>query len=108
MAGETDMDQLQIIFRALGSPTDQEWPVRTKSSGVHMLHLMIQPRQGMTKLPDYVKFGPFPKSNLRQLFTAAGEDALNLLQKMLTFDPLKRISAKEVRLCESASERMLC
>lgn len=27
MAGETDIEQLQTIFRALGSPTDKEWPV---------------------------------------------------------------------------------
>lgn len=27
MAGETDMDQLKTIFRALGTPTEAEWPV---------------------------------------------------------------------------------
>lgn len=28
MAGENDIEQLNIIFRALGSPTESEWPVR--------------------------------------------------------------------------------
>ncbi len=27
MAGESDMDQLRIIFQALGTPTEAEWPV---------------------------------------------------------------------------------
>lgn len=27
MPGETDMDQLKTIFRALGTPTEEEWPV---------------------------------------------------------------------------------
>jgi cyclin-dependent kinase 7 len=28
LPGDSDMDQLQTIFRALGTPTDQDWPVR--------------------------------------------------------------------------------
>jgi hypothetical protein len=28
LAGESDMDQLKLIFRALGTPTEEEWPVR--------------------------------------------------------------------------------
>jgi cyclin-dependent kinase 7 len=27
LPGESDMDQLKIIFRALGTPTEEEWPV---------------------------------------------------------------------------------
>ena len=27
MAGETDFGQLEVIFRALGTPTEEEWPV---------------------------------------------------------------------------------
>ena len=28
LPGESDMDQLKTIFRALGTPTEEEWPVR--------------------------------------------------------------------------------
>lgn len=28
LPGESDMDQLKTIFRALGTPTEDEWPVR--------------------------------------------------------------------------------
>lgn len=27
MAGESDVEQLNTIFRALGTPTEAEWPV---------------------------------------------------------------------------------
>lgn len=28
LPGESDMDQLKTIFRALGTPTEEDWPVR--------------------------------------------------------------------------------
>lgn len=40
--------------------------------------------------------GQFPKTPLRDLFTAASADCLNLLSKCLIYDPRKRVSAKEV------------
>ncbi|KXN86568.1 Serine/threonine-protein kinase crk1 [Leucoagaricus sp. SymC.cos] len=74
LPGESDMDQLKTIFRALGTPTEDDWP-------------------GHTKLPDYVPVGQFPKPPLRDLFTAASADTLNLLAKCLIYEPRKRISA---------------
>ncbi|KAF7430509.1 TFIIH complex serine/threonine-protein kinase subunit kin28 [Pleurotus ostreatus] len=76
LPGESDMDQLKTIFRALGTPTEEDWV-------------------GHTKLPDYVPVGQFPKTPLRDLFTAASADALNLLSKCLTYEPRKRISARD-------------
>ncbi|SRR6266404_8504123 len=52
--------------------------------------------QGHTKLPDYVSIGQFPKTPLRDLFTAASADTLNLLSKCITYEPRKRISARDV------------
>ncbi|KAL5513242.1 KIN28 [Sanghuangporus vaninii] len=76
LPGESDMDQLKTIFRALGTPTEDEWP-------------------GYSKLPDYITVGQFPKPPLRDLFTAATPEALNLLSKCLAYDPRKRISCKD-------------
>jgi len=50
----------------------------------------------MTTLPDYVPFRTYPKVPLGQYFTAAGSDALDLLEKMLVFDPAKRWTCREV------------
>ncbi|KAJ3024354.1 TFIIH complex serine/threonine-protein kinase subunit kin28 [Thoreauomyces humboldtii] len=76
MAGESDMNQLQTIFRALGTPTEQDWP-------------------DMKHLPDYHDFQPCPKNPMRALFTAASPDAISLLESLLLYDPLKRPTAKE-------------
>jgi len=32
MPGESDMDQLKTIFRALGTPTEEDWPVSEQCS----------------------------------------------------------------------------
>ena len=91
------MDQLKTIFRALGTPTEEDWPVSLTSlhpsKSPSRSHVCIQ---GHTKLPDYVAVGQFPKTPLRDLFTAASADTLNLLSKCLTHEPRKRISAREV------------
>ncbi|KAJ1913668.1 TFIIH complex serine/threonine-protein kinase subunit kin28 [Mycoemilia scoparia] len=77
MAGNSDMNQLDTIFKALGTPTEEEWP-------------------GMTKLPDYIKFEKtYPKNDFRALFTGSSQDALSLLESMLVYDPRKRITAKQ-------------
>ena len=95
LPGETDMDQLKTIFRALGTPTEEEWPVsRRTDAPAHILHTGTM--QGHTKLPDYVPVGQFPKTPLRDLFTAASGDALNMLSRCLTYEPGRRISALEV------------
>lgn len=76
LPGNSDVNQLHTICQALGTPTISIWP-------------------GMTQLPDYIPLPLFPKPLLRQLFTAASEDALDLLSKLLTFDPANRPTARE-------------
>ncbi|CAO3633382.1 unnamed protein product [Cunninghamella echinulata] len=76
VAGDSDMDQLTKIFHALGTPTETDWP-------------------GLTSLPDYIQFKPFPKVPLHQYLTAASNDAISLLEKMLVFDPNRRWTAEE-------------
>ena len=75
-AAETDIGQLQTIFRALGTPTLDDWP-------------------GMQLLPDYHEFAVFPKTPMASLFTAASQDTLDLLERMVVFDPLQRITADQ-------------
>ncbi|KAF9020860.1 TFIIH complex serine/threonine-protein kinase subunit kin28 [Haplosporangium bisporale] len=79
LPGNTDMDQLETMFRALGTPSEAEWP-------------------GMSLLPSYVSFKFYPKTPQRLLFTAAAPDTLELLESMLIYDPNRRISAREALL----------
>eukprot|EP00871_Galdieria_phlegrea_P004577 jgi/Galph1/511/GphlegSOOS_G5257.1 len=74
--GDSDIDQLSKIFSALGTPTEEEWP-------------------NVASLPAYVEFTSKPRPPMRQTFTAASDEALDLLNKLLQFDPFRRISAKE-------------
>lgn len=76
LPGDTDLDQLSKIFQCLGTPSKEEWP-------------------SMEHLPDFVQFKPCPGTPLREIFIAASDDLLDLLQGMLTMDPLKRITATQ-------------
>uniref|UniRef100_A0A672HVX9 [RNA-polymerase]-subunit kinase n=1 Tax=Salarias fasciatus TaxID=181472 RepID=A0A672HVX9_SALFA len=51
--------------------------------------------QGMTSLPDYVSFKPFPGTPLEHIFSAAGDDLLELLQGLFTFNPSTRTTATQ-------------
>ncbi|CAG8539639.1 8816_t:CDS:2 [Paraglomus occultum] len=75
LPGETDIEQLDLMFRALGTPTEEDWP-------------------GFNELTQ-MKFQKYPKTPLKALFTAAGNDTLDLLEKMLSYDPNKRLTTRE-------------
>ena len=74
--GSSDIDQLGRIYAGLGTPTEESWP-------------------GHKNLPDYVEFSHCPCPPLRQLFVTAPPDALDLLQKLMAFDPNRRLSAED-------------
>ncbi|XP_051785482.1 cyclin-dependent kinase 7 isoform X2 [Erpetoichthys calabaricus] len=76
LPGDTDLDQLTRIFEALGTPTEEKWP-------------------GMTSLPDYISFKMFPGTPLEHIFSAAGDDLLELLQGLFTFNPCTRTTATQ-------------
>lgn len=75
--GDSEMNQLSVIFGNMGTPQDEDWP-------------------DMSSLPQYTKFGACAGIPLKQRFSAASEDALDLLAQMLHFDPQKRSTAAEV------------
>jgi cyclin-dependent kinase 7 len=77
LPGDSDIDQLAKIFQARGTPTDDDWPERKYLSA-------------------YIPFSPCPVADHSKLFTASSTAALELLDKMLTLNPLKRPTATEV------------
>ncbi|CAB0031957.1 unnamed protein product [Trichogramma brassicae] len=76
LPGESDLDQLTKIFQTLGTPTEETWP-------------------GLSQLPDYIAFKSFPAIPLKDIFTAAGDDLLDLLANLLNINPLERCTCDE-------------
>lgn len=74
--GDSEIDQLFRIFRVLKTPTEEIWP-------------------GVSHLPDYkATFPNWTQNNLKCHVKNIDENGLDLLQKMLIYDPAARISAK--------------
>jgi serine/threonine protein kinase len=78
--GDSEIDQLFRIFRQLGTPTEEVWP-------------------GVTSLADYKpsfpQWAPQPLTKTIKELKNADPQAMDLLMKMLVYEPSKRISARE-------------
>lgn len=75
--GDSEIDQLFKIFQVLGTPGETEW-------------------RGVSKLPDYkVSFPHWNAKDLSEKYPQLDHLSLDLLKKMLRYDPSQRISAKE-------------
>lgn len=83
--GKTEFDQLDKIFRTLGTPNEKIWPGFVKLPGVKVNFV----RQPYNRLRE--KFPPTSFSG-RPTLSEAGFDLLN---KLLTYDPEKRITAED-------------
>ncbi len=74
--GESEIDQLIRIFSVLGTPNEELWP-------------------GISLLPDYSE--NFPKwnpKNLKEFVPELDDLGVDLLTKMLQYEPSKRINAR--------------
>jgi cell division cycle 2-like protein len=76
--GKSEVEQINRIFKCLGTPTEKIWP-------------------GFNKLPavQKMKFTNHAMSNLRKKFQMLSDLGLNFLLNFLTFDPHQRITADE-------------
>ncbi len=76
-SGDSEIDQIFKIFQMYGTPNEKMWP-------------------GVTKLQDF-KGSTFPQFKGKGLISYCpnlDEVGLDLLSKMIVYDPCKRISAK--------------
>nr|AAB28423.1 Cdc2D57 product {P element-induced G to R mutation at residue 148} [Drosophila melanogaster, Peptide Mutagenesis, 297 aa] [Drosophila melanogaster]AAP13987.1 cdc2-like kinase [Drosophila melanogaster] len=76
--GDSEIDQLFRMFRILKTPTEDIWP-------------------GVTSLPDYKNTFPCWSTNqLTNQLKNLDANGIDLIQKMLIYDPVHRISAKDI------------
>jgi len=79
--GRTDPDQLEIIFKACGSPTSTNWPDLINNPDKYPFSHLLPTRR-------------YPR-RLRELFSYFSPNARNLLDALLTLDPSKRLTAEQ-------------
>jgi len=78
VAGTSESDQLDRIFRLLGTPTPQVYPD------------IVNLPEFSPDLPQY----PPPRGNIASLVPKLDPQGVNLLEQMLQYDPGRRISAQ--------------
>ncbi|KAF9921327.1 hypothetical protein FBU30_008681 [Linnemannia zychae] len=78
LPGRSEAEQLEKIFKLLGMPNDKIWP------GFSKLPLA-------SHVPNFVQ----PYNMLRSRLPYLTENGLDLMSKMLTYDPARRITAEE-------------
>ncbi|KAG0261776.1 hypothetical protein BG011_000678 [Mortierella polycephala] len=78
LPGRSEAEQLEKIFKLLGVPNDKIWP------GYSKLPLA-------SHVPNFVQ----PYNLLRSRLPYLTENGLDLMSKMLTYNPAKRITAEE-------------
>eukprot|EP01080_Neovahlkampfia_damariscottae_P008285 gene8285-110_t len=75
-AGDSEIDQLYKIFQVLGTPTEETW-------------------SGISSFPNYKNSFPSWKGiKLSDTLKGMDEDGIDLIEKMLVYEPSQRISAK--------------
>lgn len=77
--GETDIEQLAIVLKYLGSPTTESWPE-------------------LSTLPDYNKITfPYNKGTTWEIIVQDAEpETIDLIKQILIYNSSNRLSAKEV------------
>ncbi|EFA74779.1 putative protein serine/threonine kinase [Heterostelium album PN500] len=78
LPGTSEIDQLDRIFKLLGTPNEQIWDGFNKLPLVKNLNLI-----------------PQPYNNLKNKFPHITDQTYDLLSRLLTYDPEKRITAAE-------------
>jgi cyclin-dependent kinase 7 len=81
LAGNTEVEQIALICKQIGTPTEDNWP-------------------GVTQLREYTVpsevVAPWGKEAYMGRFGAVGSDGVDLLVKTVALDPKKRITAREM------------
>jgi len=74
--GDSELQQLLHVFKLLGTPSEETWP-------------------GVTRLRDWHEFPQWQAQDLSKVIPQLDAHGIDLMKKMLVYDPAKRIHATE-------------
>lgn len=74
--GDSELQQLLHIFKLLGTPNESVW-------------------ENVTKLKDWHEYPQWRPQDLTKVFSRLDEQGIDLLKKMLEYDPAQRITAMD-------------
>ncbi|KAI9506471.1 hypothetical protein GGI25_005560 [Coemansia spiralis] len=81
--GRGEIDQITMIFKALGTPTTDSWPGFSSLPNAKMFRFSVPDANGLLR-------------RKMQGYRGLTDNAFDLLQRLLTLDPERRITAEEV------------
>lgn len=81
LRGSSESEQISLIVKLLGKPSERIWPGLRELSGFQ--------ESGLSQLPEQ------PYSHLASEFPNLGPEGLDLLNGLLTYCPEKRLTARE-------------
>lgn len=84
-SGKTEIDQVDKIFKLLGTPNERIWPEFATFPSIKKVNFVRQPYNRLREKFPAAAFGGRP---------ALSEAGFDLLNKLLTYDPKKRITAE--------------
>lgn len=87
--GKTELEQLDLIFKCLGVPSEHTWPGFTEVLRMKQLS-NVYAKATRSKLAER-----FSEINTQGRGTVLNHQGFDLLSKMLSYDPKSRITAKE-------------
>eukprot|EP01122_Echinamoeba_exundans_P008655 TRINITY_DN2906_c0_g1_i1.p1 TRINITY_DN2906_c0_g1~~TRINITY_DN2906_c0_g1_i1.p1 ORF type:complete len:332 (+),score=46.01 TRINITY_DN2906_c0_g1_i1:109-996(+) len=90
LPGDNELDQVGRMFRLLGTPNDRIWPGYSSRVSGLSANIIVQ-----------------PYNNLKSLFPDLSAEGFDLLNRMLAYDPKKRITAQEALVHPFFDERPL-
>ncbi len=79
--GKTEIDQINLVFRAIGTPNESMWP--------ELVHLPL------FKDKDFMPSEYFPNTFYKNYYNKISDVLLDLLNRILVADPQRRISSKD-------------
>lgn len=111
-AGDSDVDQLHKIFSVLGTPTKEQCPSLMQNSSFSLnehdntinniilpMNIITVYQEGSTKKTDFksdnITFTMYPKRDLTKYLETTDLNLIDLIQKMLVYEPDKRITLQE-------------